>query len=467
MKKRLTALCLLAASSALANPQLIAHRGGTGDAPENTLPAIKLALENHAEAIWVTVQLSRDGVPVLYRSSDLSALTNAEGKVSSLTAAELAKVDAGWKWGDDSHPWRGKQATIPTLQSVLQQWPHTFFYIDIKSPDADPAVMGERLLAVLKATDSLDRVRVYSTDDRYIAALPSAIPRFVTRSETRTKLATISLSHQCQLSSQHEGEQWYGLELKRKVEVVEKFTLGEGISPATLTWDKEAMDCFRSQGKAHIIFFGINSAEDYRTAKERGCRRGDGGFSGTGEKLAVRESTAKKAAKAASHCWHAIAGWRLAPYPAYKTEAADPASAAPPGTEPLYAGWRLRLTRPTKLKQQVRHAQRRRALQNTPLLTLRLASETFLTRVTRFRTVADFLQPQRRDPAAAALNALALHQVAQRHAEDHQRKNHKGRDKYRQHRQPPKSSSMMFSSSTPMSLSIFITAAFITGGPHI
>jgi glycerophosphoryl diester phosphodiesterase len=122
------------------------------------------------------VQLSRDGVPVLYRSSDLSALTNSEGKVSSLTAAELAKVDAGWKWGDDSHPWRGKQATIPTLQSVLQQWPHTFFYIDIKSPDADPTVMGERLLAVLKATDSLDRVRVYSTEDRYIAALPPAIP---------------------------------------------------------------------------------------------------------------------------------------------------------------------------------------------------------------------------------------------------------------------------------------------------
>ncbi|WP_227541336.1 hypothetical protein, partial [Klebsiella pneumoniae] len=70
-------------------------------------------------------------------------------------------------------------------------------------------------------------------------------------------------------------------------------------------------------------------------------RRGDGGFSGAGEKLAVRESTAKKAAKAASHCWHVVAGWRLVPYPAYKTEAAAPASAAPPGTEPLYAGWRL------------------------------------------------------------------------------------------------------------------------------
>lgn len=145
-----------------------------------------------------------------------------------------------------------------------------FFYIDIKSPDADPTVMGQRLLEVLKTTDSLDRVRVYSTEDRYIAALPPAIPRFVTRSETRTRLANISLSHQCQPASQRDGEQWYGLELKRKVEVVEKFTLGEGISPATLT-DKEAMDCFRSQDKAHIIFFGINSAEDYRTAIELGA----------------------------------------------------------------------------------------------------------------------------------------------------------------------------------------------------
>ncbi|SQC39012.1 glycerophosphoryl diester phosphodiesterase [Klebsiella pneumoniae] len=49
--------------------------------------------------------------------------------------------------------------------------------------------MGQRLLEVLKTTDSLDRVRVYSTEDRYIAALPPAIPRFVTRSETRTRLA--------------------------------------------------------------------------------------------------------------------------------------------------------------------------------------------------------------------------------------------------------------------------------------
>ena len=271
MKSIVTALGLLIASSACAAPQLIAHRGGTGDAPENTLPAIKLALENKAEAIWITVQLSQDGVPVLYRPGDLSALTNHTGKISSYSAAELARMDAGWKWGDETHPWRGKNATIPTLQSVLEQWPETFFYIDIKSPDADPAIMAARLGDVLNKTHSLARVRVYSTDARYIAALPESIPHFVSRDETRTKLATISLSHQCQPTNSPVDEYGYGLELNRKVEVIEKFTLGEGVSPATLTWDKEAMDCFRSQGKAHIIFFGINNADDFRTASELGA----------------------------------------------------------------------------------------------------------------------------------------------------------------------------------------------------
>lgn len=217
------------------------------------------------------MQLSQDGVPVLYRPGDLSALTNHTGKISSYSAAELARMDAGWKWGDETHPWRGKNATIPTLQSVLEQWPETFFYIDIKSPDADPAIMAARLGDVLNKTHSLARVRVYSTDARYIAALPESIPHFVSRDETRTKLATISLSHQCQPTNSPGDEHWYGLELKRKVEVIEKFTLGEGVSPATLTWDKEAMDCFRSQGKAHIIFFGINNADDFRTASELGA----------------------------------------------------------------------------------------------------------------------------------------------------------------------------------------------------
>lgn len=262
MKKMIIAT-LLASTSALAGPQLIAHRGGTADAPENTLPAIGLALENQARAVWITVQLSRDKVPVLYRPSDLSALTTAQGKISQYSQAELATFDAGAKWKE-----KIGGTTIPTLQAVLERWPDVPFYIDIKSPDADPAEMGKRLLQVLTDTHSLKRVRVYSTEDRYLDALPAEVPRFVTRSETRTRLANISLSHLCQPPERQMDDYWYALELNRKVEVVEKFTLGEGVSPATLTWDKEAMDCFRSQGNAHIIFIGVKSAQDYQKAVE-------------------------------------------------------------------------------------------------------------------------------------------------------------------------------------------------------
>ena len=271
MKKIISISLLFLASAASASPAIVAHRGGTADAPENTLPAIKLALENKADIVWITVQLSRDGVPVLYRPADLKALTNLKGKVSQYTAEELAKADASGKWKDKGLPENLLNSPIPTLKSVLSAWPDTRFFIDIKSPDADPATMGNALLNVLKETNSLNRVRVYSTEDRYMEALPVEIPRFVTRSETRTRLATISLSHECLPPSQKMDDYWYGLELNRKVEVVEKFTLGEGVSPATLTWDKEAVDCFRSQGNAHLIFIGVNSVEDYQKAKTLGA----------------------------------------------------------------------------------------------------------------------------------------------------------------------------------------------------
>src|ERR1700690_1642937 len=82
-------------ASKTALPRIVAHRGGTGDAPENTLEAIRLSLKHHADAMWLTVQLSKDGVPVLYRPADLAALTDAKGPVSARTAAELARVNAG------------------------------------------------------------------------------------------------------------------------------------------------------------------------------------------------------------------------------------------------------------------------------------------------------------------------------------------------------------------------------------
>lgn len=252
-------------------PQIIAHRGGTADAPENTIPAIKLALENRADAVWITVQLSKDDVPVLYRPSDLKTLTNQHGLVSQYTAAELAKMDAGWTFGTgESHPFRGKNIGIPALESVLNAFAKTTFYIDIKTPDAAPDKMAAALSNVLQETHSQARTRIYSTDAKYLEALPATLPRFENRDLTRTALANITMAHQCQIKPEKKSR-WYALEMKRDVEVVEKYTLGEARSKATLEWDKEAMDCFCSQGDAHIILIGINNQADYLQAKKLGA----------------------------------------------------------------------------------------------------------------------------------------------------------------------------------------------------
>lgn len=267
-------------------PQIIAHRGGTADAPENTLPAIEKALANGANAVWITLQLSKDNVLVLYRPSDLKELTNKSGKVSDYTAAQLAQVDAtvGYNKKHNIVTKSASNVGIPTLDEVLKKFPTTIFYLDIKSPDADPATFAKALQNTLteasKGEDSrLARTRVYSTNDNYLNALDAVnqhsdnahkIQRFESRDFTRTQLANITMDHKCELPTDNK-ERWYGLELHRNVEVVEKYTLGEGRSNAILSWDKEAVDCFRKNRNAHIIFFGINTPEDYNKAKELGA----------------------------------------------------------------------------------------------------------------------------------------------------------------------------------------------------
>jgi glycerophosphoryl diester phosphodiesterase len=78
-------------------PLVIAHRGASGLAPENTLAAFALAVELGADGIELDVQLSADGVPVVIHDSRLNRTTNARGAVSRLTADQLRRLDAsGW-----------------------------------------------------------------------------------------------------------------------------------------------------------------------------------------------------------------------------------------------------------------------------------------------------------------------------------------------------------------------------------
>ncbi len=76
-------------------PRVIGHRGAAGHAPENTRAAIRRAAELGAPWIEFDVQLSRDGVAMLFHDDKLERTTDASGPFDAKTAAELAGLDAG------------------------------------------------------------------------------------------------------------------------------------------------------------------------------------------------------------------------------------------------------------------------------------------------------------------------------------------------------------------------------------
>ena len=76
-------------------PLVIAHRGASGLAPENTLAAFSLAIALGADGVEMDVQMSRDGLPVVIRDTRVNRTTNTKGSVSRLTLDQLQRLDGG------------------------------------------------------------------------------------------------------------------------------------------------------------------------------------------------------------------------------------------------------------------------------------------------------------------------------------------------------------------------------------
>ncbi|WP_456022123.1 glycerophosphodiester phosphodiesterase family protein [Pseudomonas protegens] len=252
------------------SPMIVAHRGGAADFPENTLLAIDNALRNHVDMLWLTVQLSSDGVPVLYRPADLSANTQGQGTVAEHTWGKLQKLNPGWhfKHADEVsqkvYPYRDQTLSLPSLQQALAVIPTSIpIILDMKALPAVPQVKA--VVRILEENHAWNRVMIYSTDASYQEAFvqyPKA-RLFESRDTTRDRLASVALAERCQPTPLPGS--WVAFEYQRKFEVVEKFTLGNARSFVnSKPWTRRSIDCFQSKGKLKILAIGINSVESYR-----------------------------------------------------------------------------------------------------------------------------------------------------------------------------------------------------------
>jgi glycerophosphoryl diester phosphodiesterase len=162
-----------------ARPLVFAHRGGCDLGPENTIAAFDLGLAAGADGLECDVHLSADGIPVVCHDDLLDRTTGAAGPVSALTAAELARVDAGCRFrtaaGDT--PFAHQGVGIPTLRDVLQRYGRTRVIVEMKE---DTARMGQAVADVVRAAGAADRVCAAGYGLSALDSARAALPELAT-----------------------------------------------------------------------------------------------------------------------------------------------------------------------------------------------------------------------------------------------------------------------------------------------
>jgi glycerophosphoryl diester phosphodiesterase len=98
-----------------------AHRGGSEEAPENTLESFRYAIEVGSSYIETDVQLSADGIPYIFHDDDLSRLLNMDVTFNSLHSNQIEELKLFGSY------------QIPKLETALTQFPNALFQIRPKN----------------------------------------------------------------------------------------------------------------------------------------------------------------------------------------------------------------------------------------------------------------------------------------------------------------------------------------------
>ncbi|MFZ9937388.1 MAG: glycerophosphodiester phosphodiesterase [Luteolibacter sp.] len=190
------ALNLLLAVATSAAPLVVAHRGASGEAPENTLPAFELAWKQGADAIEGDFQLTKDQHIVCIHDADTKKVAGIKRMIKDSTLAELQTLDVG--------SWKGPQfagTRIPTLAEVGATLPPGGkFFIEIKcGPEIVPVLLREIEACSLHN----EQIVVISFDKEVVRAVRAARPdwtvnwlyRFDTRDAAAVSQALEAVLH--------------------------------------------------------------------------------------------------------------------------------------------------------------------------------------------------------------------------------------------------------------------------------
>ncbi|HQU86570.1 MAG TPA: glycerophosphodiester phosphodiesterase family protein [Pyrinomonadaceae bacterium] len=148
-------------------PLIIAHRGASELAPENTLAAFQRAIDDSADGIEFDVRLAKNGEVVVFHDSTLNRVGTINGRVIDFTAEELAQIDIG-SWFNTRFPRQADEnfsnERVSTLRQTLDFLKdfRGLIYIEIKCKDSEVKQIAEAVFELIKDSHLLPQIIVKS-----------------------------------------------------------------------------------------------------------------------------------------------------------------------------------------------------------------------------------------------------------------------------------------------------------------
>ena len=173
-------------------PLVIAHQGGDGIWPGDTMYAFEHAVEIGADVLEMDAHITKDGQIVLMHDEKVDRTTDGTGLIEDLTLDQLQQLDAAYKWSNDdgkTFPFRGKGIEVPTLEELFQRFPQMRYVIEIKLTE-NP--IDKPLCELIRKYGMQDRVVIASFHDVAMKNFRKTCPEVAT-SASRGEVTTFVL----------------------------------------------------------------------------------------------------------------------------------------------------------------------------------------------------------------------------------------------------------------------------------
>ena len=162
-------------------PLIIAHRGASALAPENTLAAFQKAIEDGADGIEFDVRITKDGVPVVFHDPTLKRIARQEISVSSLSCEQLQTFDVG-SWFNLKNPKKANETfaaeTIPTFGKLLDFLKDYkgLLYVELKGTDEEIPALAQTVCDLIRQSRLFPQIIIKSFQLEGIAIAKKILP---------------------------------------------------------------------------------------------------------------------------------------------------------------------------------------------------------------------------------------------------------------------------------------------------